>query len=99
MTETEFVHLITSYLDQLLERIEDQYWDAVECDLNSGVLSIKTRDNKEFIINRNIPKRELWLSSPFSGGAHFLYQDDVWVDTRSGVPFEPLIFKELDQLR
>lgn len=99
MNETDYIHLVSDYLDELMEKVETQYWEVVECDLNTGVLSMKTRDNKEFIINRNIPKQELWLSSPFSGGAHFEYQNNVWKNTRTGDLFEPLIFSELDQLK
>ncbi len=99
MDDTAFVHLVTNYLDQLLETIESKYWEVVECELNSGVLNIKTQSGKEFVVNRNIPRKELWLSSPFSGGAHFYPKDGQWFNTRTESSFEPLIFNELDKLK
>ena len=98
MNDTTFINIITDYLDQLLERIEASYWQWVDCEINAGVLNIHTAKNGIFIINRNVPRRELWLSSPFSGGAHFSYVTGVWLNTRTKEPFEPLLFKELDQL-
>jgi frataxin len=99
MNEATFVRLVTNYLDYLLEKIETSYWSVVECELSEGVLKIQTETNKIFIINRNIPRRELWFSSPFSGGAHFSCLDQEWLNTRTQEPFEPLLFKELDQLK
>lgn len=96
--ENTYIHLITEYLDQLLEKIESSYWQVLDCELNEGVLYIRTEKLGNFIINRNIPRQELWLSSPFSGGSHFKYVAGEWVNTRTQESFEPLLFKELDQL-
>lgn len=98
MDESTFVRFITNYLEQLLEHVETSYWSVVESELSEGVLKIQTENNQVFIINRNIPRQELWLSSPFSGGAHFSYIDNEWINTRTQESFEPLFFKELDQL-
>ena len=98
MNEAAFVRFVTNYLDTLLEKIEESYWSVVECELNEGVLKVQTETGEIFIINRNIPRQELWLSSPFSGGAHFSYSGQEWLNTRTQAPFEPLLFKELDQL-
>lgn len=98
MNEAAFIRFVTNYLDTLLEKIETSYWSVVECELNEGVLKVQTEAKGIFIINRNIPRQELWLSSPFSGGAHFTYSQEQWVNTRTQDPFEPLLFKELDQL-
>lgn len=98
MNEAAFVRFITDYLETILEKIETSYWSVVESELSEGVLKIQTETNEIFIINRNIPRQELWLSSPFSGGAHFRYSGQEWLNTRTQEPFEPLLFKELDQL-
>ncbi len=98
MNESTFVRFVANYLEQLLERVEASYWSVVESELTEGVLKIQTENKQEFIINRNIPRQELWLSSPFSGGAHFSYSNEEWLNTRTQESFEPLLFKELDQL-
>jgi frataxin len=98
MDETTFIQFITHYLNQLTEKIEDTYWAVAECEQSDGVVKIQTEGKGIFIINRNIPRQELWLSSPFSGGAHFVFVDGQWVNTRTHEPFEPLLFSELDQL-
>jgi frataxin len=98
MNESTFIRLITEYFDQLLERIETTYWQVADCELNGGVLNIYTETHGTFIINRNIPRQELWLSSPFSGGAHFSYMENKWLNTRTKESFEKILFAELEQL-
>lgn len=98
MDETSFIRLVTEYLDQLLEKVEASYWQVVDCELTTGILNIHTDKQGTFIINRNIPRQELWLSSPFSGGAHFAYIDNLWLNTRTKEPFETVLFAELDKL-
>lgn len=98
MNDATFVRFVTNYLDTLLEKIETSYWSVVDCELSEGVLKVQAETDEIFIINRNIPRQELWLSSPFSGGAHFTYSQEQWLNTRTQEPFEPLLFKELDQL-
>lgn len=98
MEETAFVQFITHYLEQLSEKIEGVYWVVAECELRDGVLKIQTEKQGVFIINRNIPRQELWLSSPFSGGGHFVYVEGQWLNTRTCEAFEPLLFNELDKL-
>ncbi|MDP3936201.1 MAG: iron donor protein CyaY [Alphaproteobacteria bacterium] len=98
MNEASFVRFVANFLETLLEKIETNYWSVVECELSEGVLKIHTEKEMIFVINRNIPRQELWLSSPFSGGAHFSYSGQEWLNTRTQEPFESLLFKELDQL-
>lgn len=99
MNSNDFINIVGEYLEQLLERIESHYWEVADCELTSEVLHINTEHNGVFIINRNVPKQELWLSSPISGGAHFAYLNGDWINTRTKEQFETLLFKELDQIK
>lgn len=101
MSNTIFITFINTYLEGLLDKIESAYWDVVECELNDGVLNIKTENSGEFIINRNLPKQELWFSSPMSGGSHYAFKNELWCNTRgeNEETFEQLLFSELDRLK
>lgn len=99
MNNTTFISFINTYLENLMEALEERYWDRVECELSDGVLNVKTENQGVFIINRNIPKQELWFSSPFSGGAHYTFKDNVWCNTRNNDTFELVLFSELDRLK
>lgn len=98
MNTTVFIQNVNQYLDGLLDRIESAYWQVVESELNSGVLTLHTENRGTFIINRNVPRQELWLSSPISGGSHYTCVDGVWINTRTQASFEDVLFSELDHL-
>ncbi len=50
--------------------------DALEIDQSAGMLSIELPSGKQFVINRQIPTRQIWLSSPLSGGLRFDYDEE-----------------------
>jgi frataxin len=62
--------------DEFLENLEAKLdaLDTAELDdvgYNSGVLTIETASHGTFIINKQAPNVQLWLSSPISGPHHY----------------------------
>ncbi|XP_002162155.1 frataxin, mitochondrial isoform X1 [Hydra vulgaris] len=47
--------------------------------LTDGVLTIKLADNRIYVINKQTPNRQLWLSSPESGPKRYDFVDNSWV--------------------
>jgi len=86
-------------LNGLLDRIDDALGDVFEVDLNGGILGIELENGAQYVINKNVPNCEIWMSSPHSGASHFYLDDDqeTWVDTRSGDKFIELLAKELSE--
>ena len=81
MTETEFHRAV----DAVLARIESalEAVDALDVDLESGVLTVECPDTSRVIVNRQTPNREIWVAAR-SGGFHFAWRDGAWRDTRAG---------------
>jgi CyaY protein len=81
MNETEFHQAV----DAVLERIERsvEACDALEVDLEGGILTVTCPDDSRVIVNRQTPNREIWVAAR-SGGFHFTWRDGQWRDTRSG---------------
>jgi CyaY protein len=81
MNETDF-HLA---VDGVLARIETavEPHDALDVDLEGGVLTITCPGDTRIIVNRQAPNREIWVAAR-SGGFHFAFRDGEWRDTRSG---------------
>lgn len=80
MTESEFNILA----DQVFMRIEHAL-DATDIDYDSNgmVMEIEFDDGSKVIVNRHVPNREIWLAAR-SGGFHFGWQDDSWINQRDG---------------
>ena len=86
-------------LNMLLDRIDDALGDAFDVDLNGGILNIELENGAQYVINKNAPNYEIWMSSPLSGASHYYLDDDqkTWVDTRSGEKFFEKLAQELSQ--
>lgn len=54
-------------------------------------------DGRIYLFNAYKPLEQLWMSSPISGGRHFIYKEGQWVDTRNTESIWEILTKELRQ--
>jgi frataxin-like iron-binding protein CyaY len=66
-------------------------------DPQSGVMNLSLPPHGTYVINKQPPNQQIWISSPFSGPARFGYSPDgVWVHHRQkGVTLGNLLDEEL----
>jgi CyaY protein len=81
MTESEFHSAVEAVLARIESSVENA--EALDVDLESGILTITCPDASRVIVNRQTPNREIWVAAR-SGGFHFTWRDGQWRDTRSG---------------
>ena len=81
MTESDFHRMVDAVLARIEASAEAE--DALDVDLESGILTITCPDASRVIVNRQTPNREIWVAAR-SGGFHFTLRDGRWCDTRSG---------------
>ena len=81
MNETEFHRSVDAVLARIEAAVEAV--DALDVDLESGILTVTCPDDSRIIVNRQTPNREIWVAAR-SGGFHFVFRDGAWRDTRSG---------------
>eukprot|EP00250_Pteridium_aquilinum_P007512 c17210_g1_i1 orf=110-484(-) len=102
--EREFHKLADKLLDHLQEKLEEV---GEECDIDGfdidhaeGVLTIKLGASGTYVINKQTPNRQIWLSSPVSGPARFDWdvKDHCWVYRRTKSEIFELLEKEMHQL-
>jgi frataxin len=86
--------------EQTLSRLEAQIeaaLDDVDVELRGGILTLELADGRQYVINKHLPNRQIWLSSPISGAAHFVRDPatGVWRSTRNDVELHRLLADEL----
>ena len=81
MNESDFHRDVDAVLARIESAVESS--DALEADLESGILTVTCPDGSRVIVNRQTPNREIWVAAR-SGGFHFRMVDGEWRDTRSG---------------
>ncbi|EJD04038.1 Frataxin [Fomitiporia mediterranea MF3/22] len=90
-------------MDTLLESLEtllDEVGDAAcEVEYSSGVLTLNLADKGTYVINKQPPNKQIWLSSPFSGPKRYDYvaDKDGWYYSRDGRSIEELLDEELSK--
>lgn len=79
LNESVFHPLADEMLENLMEMLEKaDSADVLEMDVQNGILTIERPDGRIFLISKHALSRQLWLSSPFSGGLHFAYNGTRW---------------------
>ncbi|MCO5586811.1 hypothetical protein L7F22_040754 [Adiantum nelumboides] len=96
------------FADELLHHLQERFDElGEECDLDGfdvdyaeGVLTIKLGRSGTYVINKQTPNRQIWLSSPISGPARFDWdmKDHRWVYRRTKVEIFGLLEKEVQEL-
>ena len=84
MEESEYHLNADPELEKLLDFLEDleEKYD-ISPELESGVLSIIMPDDKEYVINKHTPSRQIWVSSPYSGASYFEFKNNKWTLKRA----------------
>lgn len=69
LTDGEYHELADEYLDNVVgkfEELQDERED-IDVEFSSGVLTISWPDKGTYVINKQPPNKQIWLSSPISG--------------------------------
>jgi frataxin len=66
--------------------------------LQQGVLTVKLGRHGTYVINKQTPNRQIWMSSPVSGPFRYDYQHGSWVYARTGQELLQQVQQELQGL-
>ncbi|TKY62831.1 Frataxin [Spatholobus suberectus] len=74
--------------------------DGFDIDYGNDVLTVKLGDLGTYVLNKQTPNRQLWLSSPVSGPSRFDWDRDTraWIYRRNKVNLYKILEGELEQL-
>lgn len=99
----EYHSLSNSYIDKLvtiLEQLQEERAD-VDCEYSAGVLTLFFPPNGTYVLNKQPPNKQIWLSSPVSGPKRYDYVKNKggpggdWVYSRDGSRLSELLEREL----
>lgn len=102
ITENEYHKLADETLDFLQEKlevfVEDMDIDGGDVEHAQGVLTVKLGSHGTYVINKQTPNRQIWLSSPLTGPFRYDYHEGSWVYHRDGRELLSQLQQELKQL-
>ncbi|KAG8987458.1 Mitochondrial chaperone Frataxin [Tulasnella sp. 427] len=103
---SQYHDLADESMDHLLESLEEIVENAEgaedwEVDYHSGVLTLKLGQHGTYVINKQPPNMQIWLSSPTSGPKRYDYSSDAdggWFYTRDNKTLKGLLDEELQAI-
>ena len=80
--------------------MEDEDVKDSDVKSDSGVLEISLGDSGIYVINKQAPNKQLWLSSPLSGPFRYDFsaEQGTWVYSRDKHTLEEKLSNELSQI-
>uniref|UniRef100_A0A665V8X6 Frataxin, mitochondrial n=1 Tax=Echeneis naucrates TaxID=173247 RepID=A0A665V8X6_ECHNA len=100
LSEVVYEKLANETLDALAEFFEDladKDFTGTDYDVvfSSGVLTVKVGgDHGTYVINKQTPNKQIWLSSPTSGPKRYDWTGERWVYSHDGVSLHQLLSTE-----
>ena len=82
LDETAFNVAADTALNHIADVVDEVRGDTHDVEIHAGILTIDLENGGQYVINKHGPNREIWLSSPVSGAAHFKMVDGRWQSTR-----------------
>ncbi|XP_075217319.1 frataxin [Lycorma delicatula] len=97
------------FCNETLESLYDYFEDVVEgcehirgCDVtfNDGVLTIQLGEHGTYVINRQTPNRQIWLSSPSSGPKRYDYVKNkkCWIYRHDNRSLHDILQEEISKI-
>nr|XP_056704782.1 frataxin, mitochondrial [Euleptes europaea] len=101
LDETTYEKLVEETFESLVDFFEDladKHFIPEDYDVSfgTGVLTVKLGGNMgTYVINKQTPNKQIWLSSPTSGPKRYDWTGENWVYSHDGVSLHELLAKEL----
>lgn len=102
LSEKDFHRHADHSLGELFSSLEDVIEEAglpdADLEYSQGVMTIDLGKPGTYVINKQSPNKQLWMSSPVSGPARYDWSDGLWVYKRDGHVMTDKLEDELKKL-
>ncbi|KAM0285783.1 hypothetical protein ACHAQH_001245 [Verticillium albo-atrum] len=111
LTEAEYHELADQYMDVVVAKLEElaETREGFDVEYSAGVLTLNTPEHGTYVINKQPPNKQIWLSSPLSGPKRYDWAilgegqgekegtgAGSWMYMRDGTTLGDVFLKELD---
>ncbi|KAL5222017.1 hypothetical protein ABZP36_026730 [Zizania latifolia] len=104
LPENEYHKLADETIHSLLGKLEEYgdslQMDGFDIDYGNQVLTLRLGELGTYVVNKQTPNRQIWLSSPVSGPSRFDWDASTkdWIYRRTGANLVLLLQKEIGEL-
>lgn len=96
--DNQFTQIASAFLANLQQQLEESESPMFEDTAYSdGVVNIEMRGKKYYVLNKQTPNRQIWLSSPISGPSRFERSEEgEWKQNRTNADLLELLESEFN---
>jgi len=103
MSLNEYNDIVDETLEELADYFEDLYDDGIltgefDCVLADGVMTVNLGHHGIYVINKQTPNRQIWLSSPICGPKRYDLVDGVWKYVHDGETLHQVLSDEFTEM-
>lgn len=93
----EYDKIANEYLETIGDELEDLSADypQVDCELSHGVMTLVLPPYGTYVINKQPPNKQIWLSSPLSGPNRYDLIGGKWITLRDNSSLTDLLESEI----
>jgi frataxin len=96
MAASETLESLTERFDYLAEELGDSLASDYDVSYSNGVLNVKLGEEQgTYVLNKQTPNLQIWLSSPVSGPKRFDLINNQWIYKRTGETLHDTLSKEI----
>ncbi|CAM4761370.1 unnamed protein product [Rotaria magnacalcarata] len=101
LSEVEYEHVVNETLESLTEAFEtllEKHKLPSDVYYSNGVVTVELNQQGTYVINKQTPNRQIWLSSPFSGPKRYDFFNQTWIYKHDGISLHKLLNKEFSNI-
>lgn len=97
ITQGEYHRVADEYMETLSDELEtvSELFPQVDAELSHGVLTLELPPYGTYVINKQPPNQQIWLSSPVSGPKRYDLVGGRWITLRDNTSLTETIETEL----
>ncbi|CAF0735288.1 unnamed protein product [Adineta ricciae] len=101
LSPIEYETIADETLESLTEAFEillEKHKLPSDVTYSNGVLTVELEKFGTYVINKQTPNKQIWLSSPFSGPKRYDFINQTWVYKHDGISLHKLLTEELSNV-
>lgn len=97
LSDNEYATIANEYLETLSDELEmlSEDFPQLDAELSLGVMTLTVSEGKTYVINKQPPNKQIWLSSPVSGPKRYDLIGGKWITLRDHSGLTALLQEEL----
>lgn len=85
-------------LTETFETLLDKHKLPSDVTYSNGVLTVELEKFGTYVINKQTPNKQIWLSSPFSGPKRYDFINQSWIYKHDGISLHSLLNNEISNI-